>query len=430
MDIQLLHKFFLDSTGVNTDSRSIQSGQLFFALKGESFDGHKFVPEVLEKGASRVVVSSDEYDPQSSFIVEDTLVALQELAKYHRKHLGIPVVGITGSNGKTTTKELLTQVLSLKYKVHATPGNFNNHIGVPLTLLGAGSETELLIVEMGANHIGEIATLCEISLPDYGLITNIGRAHIEGFGSFEGIIQGKTELYRSIRSRNKLLFYDNKNKILISQLPNGARTVPYLKKLEFDSESFLLALRQISDTPATFQRTALVGNYNATNIRAAMTVGKHFGISVAAMISAICDYQPQNNRSQVIEKQTATLIMDAYNANPTSMQASIKSLSETVRKRAKVLFLGDMKELGPDSIAMHKNVLEFAEQYTWKAIFLIGSDFAIADTDGKHLHYEDMETLSKSREEILTMTKGAVCLIKASRSLRLEKIEALFDSKL
>ena len=428
MDIQRLHKFFLDSTGVNTDSRSIQPGQLFFALKGENFDGHKFVPEVLRKGASTVVVSRNEFDPEKSFAVADTLVALQELAKFHRRQLGIPVIGITGSNGKTTTKELLTQVLNLKYRVHATPGNFNNHIGVPLTILGAGADTELLIVEMGANHIGEIATLCEISEPDYGLITSIGKAHIEGFGSFEGIIQGKTELYRSIRSRNKLLFYDNENKILISQLPDGVRAVPYLDELEFDSESFLLALGQVSDTSRPYRQTALVGNYNATNIRAAMTVGKHFGIPLETMISAICAYQPKNNRSQVIEKQDVTLVMDAYNANPTSMQASIKSLAETVRKRDKVLFLGDMKELGPESIALHKKVLDFAEQYEWKSIVLVGPDFASADATSKYPHYEDMEALSKSRKEILTMTKGAVCLIKASRSLRLEKIEALFDS--
>jgi len=383
MDIERLHRIFLDCGQVSTDSRSVQKGDLFVALKGANFDGNKFVSDVLDKGAKYAMASDPALASDRTLIVDDTLVTLQALAKYHRSYLDVPVIAITGSNGKTTTKELLTQVLNLQYKVHATKGNFNNHIGVPLTILQADKTTELMIIEMGANHLHEIDFLCNIAMPDYGLITNVGRAHIEGFGSYEGVITAKTEMYRHLRQKGKLIFYNDKDQVLVGQLPDGARAVPYLAEVEFDESSFLLAF---ANHQGQAKRTQLVGSYNKDNILAALTVGHYFDIPLPAMKAAICQYTPKNNRSQVVIKSDVTLILDAYNANPTSMESSIKSLAETETNSNKALILGDMKELGPDSVMMHRQVLDFAEPSPWKAI-----------------------------------------LIKASRSLRLELVEDLLD---
>jgi len=423
MDIASLHKMFLECTGVSTDSRTVLPGQLFVALKGDHFDGHQFVQEVLDKGAKYALISNAECASDKTVLVGDTLQALQKLSQRHRNYLDIPVIGITGSNGKTTTKELLTQVLKIKYEVHATHGNLNNHIGVPLTILGANSSTEMMIVEMGANHIGEIDFLCDLAKPDYGLITNIGHAHIEGFGSYEGVIQAKTELYKHLRKRSKLIFYNGSDTTLIQQLPNGVRAVPYLQNLSFGDKSFYLSVKQNSAS----HQTKLVGGYNKVNIRAALTVGNYFNIDMQEMIRTVCAYEPKNNRSQIVKKKETTLILDAYNANPSSMESSIQSLADTNTGADKMLILGDMKELGADSITMHKQVLSFAERFKWKGIILVGEHFNAADPKGKYLHFENVEALSKSQDEILTMAKNSVCLIKASRSLKLEKIEALFD---
>jgi len=421
MNIQDLHRIYLRSSGVSTDSRSVGKDQLFFALKGDNFDGNKYAASSLEKGACYAVVTDTALRGENYIHVDDTLESLQQLALFHRKTLSIPVLGITGSNGKTTTKELLATVLSLKYKVHATKGNLNNHIGVPLTLLQADQKTEFLIVEMGANHIGEIKFLSSLALPDYGLITNIGRAHLEGFGSYEGVIEAKSELYQHIKVKGKLVFYNSQDKTLLHQLPAGILAVPYRKDIAFSEDTFCLSLG-LSKT--NFVESQLVGAYNKHNMLAALTVGKFFDIDTAEMIKAITDYTPQNNRSQVITKNTTRLIMDAYNANPTSMKSSISSFASQKSDRPKVLILGDMKELGEDTVKLHSEILEFLADYKWDKVLLVGKDFPNADREKKYLHYRDIETMSKSQTEILTLLKDCDCLVKASRSIQLERIEA------
>lgn len=421
MSIQDLHSIFLTCKGVSTDSRSVGKDQLFFALKGENFDGNKYAAAALEKGALYAVVSDESLESDQYIHVEDALETLQKLSLFHRKTLDIPVLGITGTNGKTTTKELLASVLSLKYNVHATKGNFNNHIGVPLTLLQASQETEFLIVEMGANHVGEIKFLSSLALPRYGLITNIGRAHLEGFGSYEGVIQAKSELYHHINANGELVFYNHNDQTLLHQLPSGTRAVPYREDIVFDDEGFCLSLGIKNDG---LSNTQLVGGYNKENMLAALTVGQYFSLDTAEMISAIAAYVPQNNRSQVIMKKSVRLIMDAYNANPTSMKSSISSFAAQKSNRRKVLILGDMKELGRDTALLHREILDFLSVYSWDKVILVGTDFPSADRDNSYLHYRDIEAMSKSQSEILTLLEDSDCLIKASRSLKLEQIEA------
>ncbi len=421
MKISELHTYYLDSAGVSTDSRTVRPDQIFFALSGENFDGNQYAQQALDKGAKYAVVSDKSLKSKQCFYFEDVLLALQELALYHRKSLDIPVLGITGSNGKTTTKELLTSVLSLKYKVHATRGNFNNHIGVPLTLLEVGSDIEFLVVEMGANHIGEIKFLSELACPEYGLITNIGMAHIEGFGSYEGVKIAKSELYRYIKGKGNLVFYNSEDMVLKELLPNEIRAVPYRKDIVVDASSICLSIGP-KDSKEALIPTRFVGAYNRANMLAALTVGDYFGIATSAMLSAIAGYQPENNRSQLIERDGLRIVMDAYNANPTSMRHSIISLAKQASEKAKVLILGDMKELGAESVKMHKEILDLVQQYDWKSVILVGRDFAAADKDKQFVQYSDVETMSKSPEEILTLIKDSDCLIKASRSIKLEKL--------
>ena len=327
MKTELLYELFKESKGIATDSRNVKKGEIFFALWGENYNGNKFAAEALEKGASYAVIDDPLFETEKTILVDDCLFELQALASHYRKELKIPVLAITGTNGKTTTKELLAAIMAKKLKVHYTKGNLNNHIGVPLTILSAPADTEMMIIEMGANHIGEIRTLCLIAKPDYGIITNIGTAHIEGFGSFEGVVKAKTELYEYLRKVNGIALYNDKNPLLAEKIFRIInRAVPFS-----DPTGIELIVEQMpSDlnlkVSVTYQHhtynlnTNLFGSYNLENVKAAIAAGLFFGVEMNDIADAVENYQPANNRSQVKITRNNTLICDSYNANPTSMQ--------------------------------------------------------------------------------------------------------------
>lgn len=427
MTIPEIYNLYQKSNGISIDSRSIQKGQIFIGISGENFDGNKYAKSALEKGAIAAIVDKvlDNHQSKNIIEVENCLDTLQRLAQFHRDQFTIPVISITGSNGKTTTKELLAAVLSTKYKVHSTRGNFNNHLGVPLTLLEAPLDTELMIIELGANHIGEIRDLCEIAKPNYGLITNIGSAHIEGFGSLEGVVQAKTELYRFIRKHQGLVFYNKQDKVLFYNLPDGIKARKYKYNLIFDSNVFSLSFSDMDCSNS--YNTNLYGDYNQTNIIAANTVASYFKVSDRQIFEAISNYVPSMNRSQIVERDDITLILDAYNANPSSMKASIASLVNSDSNKEKVLILGDMKELGLESIAYHQSIVDYLKSFNWKAVYLIGKDFGKTTIVQDYTYYVDYKTLEKSADLIIPVLKNSICLIKASRSLKLERVAELIE---
>ncbi len=419
---QLL-ELFLSSTGICTDTRKLKKGQLFFALKGANFDGNKFASKALEDGALAAIIDEPDANVDDRmYLVGDALVALQALAREYRRTLSCPVLALTGSNGKTTSKELIYAVLSTQYKVHATAGNLNNHIGVPLTLLSTPIDTEILVVEMGANHIGEIKELCEIALPDYGLITNIGRAHLEGFGSVEGIVQGKTEMYRHLRKQDGLAFYNKSDKVLFDQLPSGIRAVPYRQDLVFSEAKLYLSFAY---NDGESYQSLLTGDYNQTNIAAALTISGFFNIDDAQAGAAIAAYSPNINRSEIQIVNGCELIMDAYNANPSSMRAAIKSL-RSLDASKKNLILGDMKELGSETITLHREVIDYIMESQWNKVILIGPDFCQALKDNaKITAYESLEACIEQFQTLRKDLVGGLTLIKASRSLKLERLKDL-----
>jgi len=421
--IKLYDHFIKSGTSVSTDSRSIQEGVIFFALKGDRFDGNNFAAEVIEKGASLAVVDSEAVaDGQKIYRVENVLEALQKLARHHRNVLDIPVIGITGSNGKTTTKELLSAVLSKKYKVHATKGNLNNHIGVPLTILSAGQELDLLIVEMGANHIGDISELCDIADPSYGLITNIGHAHLEGFGSIEGVKRGKTELYKYLKDRNGTIFYNENDNLLVEEVPEKMFAHPYIDWLKVRSGTTYM---EISSDGDKWHSTSLVGSYNAVNMISAASVGQFFDVSENQIVEAITNYVPTNNRSQILNLGPYNLIMDAYNANPSSMNESISSFSAMASDLGKILIIGDMAEMGKNSIDLHKSVIDHLDKKHWEKVYLVGPQFAEADTQNKFIQVDSAKALLDPQYNLKEVLKNKLVLIKASRSMKLEQIETL-----
>ena len=382
-----------ESLCVSTDTRNLPVGCVFFALHGANFDGNKFAKQALEKGASLAVIDNPEYAlPQGTLLVEDTLLALQELARAWRRELGLPIIGITGTNGKTTTKELLATVLSTKYNLHYTQGNLNNQIGVPLTLLQITRAHELAIVEMGASHPGDIKELVDIAEPNYGLITNVGRAHLEGFGSFEGVQQTKKELYDYLREHQGFIFRNMDN--------------PYLAKMAGD-------LQTIPYTTGTMPSgTNLVGEYNAENVSAAICVGEYFGILREKALEAIRQYVPTNNRSQKMQTANNQLIVDAYNANPTSMQAAINAF------KGDTYILGAMRELGEYSHLEHQNVVNMLAERKAENVFLVGEEYM--QTTSPYPVFESVDMLHKHLEE--QPIKGKNILLKGSRSTKMEKL--------
>lgn len=422
MDKETLYRHFLASSGVCTDTRHISINCLFFALKGENFNGNLFAQEALDNGARMVVIDEEQHHKNTgeTFLVNNTLLALQELAQYHRKQLATTVIALTGSNGKTTTKELIKAVLSQQFITTATKGNLNNHIGVPLTLLSLTSETEFGIVEMGANHLGEIEMLSHIAQPDYGYITNFGKAHLEGFGSIEGVIKGKTELYSFLKKHNKHIFVntdDNK------QLENSKN----LNKITFgtaDSEFVIKLLEAESQLQLEFDnikiKSNLVGAYNFGNLAAAIAIGAHFGISTEKIKQGIENYFPTNNRSQLITKSTNTILMDAYNANPTSMMAALENFKQTEGKN-KILYLGDMFELGTEAEIEHQNIVDFLIKNMFGKVFLVGENFFKTSATANHII--QFKTFDELKQHIKThLPQEATILIKASRGMAMEGI--------
>jgi UDP-N-acetylmuramoyl-tripeptide--D-alanyl-D-alanine ligase len=382
VDIKELYEIFRDYPSVCTDSRNIIPDSIFFALKGENFDGNRFVKHSLESGCAFAVSDSpDNEGIPGCIVVENVLKTLQDLAEYHRTEFNIPVLAITGTNGKTTTKELVNAVLSEKYRTVCTAGNLNNHIGLPLTLLNINENTEIAIVEMGANHSGEIAALCRIAHPGFGLITNIGKAHLEGFGSEEGIRKTKGELYDSLENSRGVILYNSDDATLRTMAEKTQRTtlVRYGKTVmgaKTVMDNSLLGFATVE--PDLTVTTSLVGEYNLNNALAAIAVGKYFDVSETNIVAALTGYKPTANRSQLVKTAANTVIMDAYNANPSSMEAAIGNFAK-LEAENKMLILGDMLELGDDSLAEHKRITEMAKKHgLWKEgkVILIGNIFS------------------------------------------------------
>ncbi len=422
MTIDQLHQLFLHSNGgICTDTRKTINNTLFFALKGENFNGNTYAKKALELGASYAIIDEPEFKTSDKYIlVDDVLKTLQKLASYHRKYLAIPIIALTGSNGKTTTKELINCVLSTHFTTKATVGNLNNHIGVPLTLLSMTKETQIGIVEMGANHLGEIDLLCSITQPDYGYITNIGKAHLEGFGGIEGVLKGKTELYRHLKKHNKLVILNQEDQKLL-KASSGIATYSFSQSST--SEVCIELLNTNPNVTVSYQnkviKSNLIGAYNFTNIAAAIAFGSYFDISPDKIKTAIESYTPTNNRSQLIKKENYTIILDAYNANPTSMDAAIDNFSQS-NYDTKIVFLGDMFELGSDAPIEHQKIADRICNTQVQEIYLVGSNFFATNcNDTRVQKYKSYDNLVDNWN--LKNKKGTM-LIKGSRGMKLERI--------
>ncbi len=419
MTIPNIHKLFTESTGVSTDTRTLQPDNLFFALSGDNFNGNKFAKQALNKGAKYAVIDDQNYQTEKTILVKNTLQTLQDLASYHRKTLNTPIIALTGSNGKTTTKELINAVLSKKHNTTATHGNLNNHIGVPLTLLSLNTNTEIGIIEMGANHFHEIELLANITQPDYGYITNFGKAHLEGFGSLEGVIKAKSELYTNLRQNNKLAFVDIDNHKQVKQSEN-------IKKYTFSqsnkSNTEVIFLEANPCVVVSYKnhtiKSNLIGLYNFTNIAAAITIGEYFNVNTGAIINAIENYHPTNNRSQITQKGTNKIILDAYNANPTSMMAALENFNQ-LDVDNKVLFVGDMFELGETSNKEHQHIIDYIEAMTLKKCHVLGKHFYKTKHSANIKTYLDFNSL---KDNFLDKIDNSTILIKGSRGMALERI--------
>ena len=427
MDIKKLYGIFHATSGITTDSRSISNGMVFFALKGDNFDGNKYAAQALDQGCSFAVIDNPSFKKDARYIlVDDVLQTLQSLAMYHREQMDIPVIAITGSNGKTTTKELLSTILGLKWKTVSTKGNLNNHIGVPLTLLKIKADTQFAVVEVGANHPGEIASLCNIIKPTHGLITNIGRAHIGEFGSFENVVKAKAELYEWLRSNNGSIFVNTGNKRLMDLIRPSDHIIPYNPNGIESSGSFsvinsvpFLQVRWKINNEEYTLNTHLFGSYNLENLAASIAVGKHFELDSEKIKSAVESYIPQNNRSQVFTTQNNTLILDAYNANPTSMEASVNEFLK-LKEKNKILILGDMLELGGDTWYEHHRMVELIVNKPDLKSFLIGNSFKEASNEMNIHTFNDINEAIEYFK--LNPPLKSTILLKGSRLVGLEKL--------
>jgi UDP-N-acetylmuramoyl-tripeptide--D-alanyl-D-alanine ligase len=418
MTITEIHQLFLTSGKVSTDTRNIEKGVLFFALKGENFNGNTFALQALEKGASYAIVDEDVAPNNPKVIlVTNVLNTLQQLATYHRNYLRVPIVALTGSNGKTTTKELINAVLSQQFKTTATKGNLNNHIGVPLTLLSMNRNTEIGIVEMGANHQKEIELLCNIAQPDYGVITNFGRAHLEGFGGVKGVIKGKSELYDYLKENNKIIFFNVDDTIQYEKLKSYSNTYSFGKENATIAVTFLDAnpFVNVAYKEETIQSN-LIGSYNFTNLAIAIAIGRYFKISSQEIKTGIEGYAPSNNRSQIIEKGGNKIILDAYNANPSSMEAAIENFSN-LKDQNKVAILGDMFELGNDAPKEHQHIANLAAKLNIETLLVGDNFYAAATTLLKFSSFEDLRNYIEQHP-----LKNKTLLIKGSRGMALERV--------
>ncbi len=415
-----LYTIFKKYPVVCTDSRNITPNCIFFALKGENFNGNKYAGEALKKGAAYAIIDEKEYkSSERTIVVNNVLETLQKLANYHRLQLNIPIISLTGSNGKTTTKELINAVLSKKFATTATKGNLNNHIGVPLTLLSMNSDTEIGIVEMGANHQKEIAFLCNIAAPDFGYITNFGKAHLEGFGSIEGVVKGKSELYDHLKLNDKFVFVNGNDTKQVERTRDS-------KHFTFgNSNSSDIAIQFIDANPMvhlqindTKIQSQLIGAYNFSNIAAAIAIGTYFNVQLNDIKDAIESYIPSNNRSQIIHKQANKIILDAYNANPTSMKAALDNFSN-LTDTSKIAFLGDMFELGTTAAEEHQSINDYSASLNIDKIYLVGENFHKTEAKNSKVSiYKNFESLKNNFPKVTDST----LLIKGSRGMALERI--------
>ena len=428
MDIKALYTCFKECGKVTTDTRNCPEGSMFIALKGETFNGNAFAKQALEKGCRYAVVDEAQYAEEGNpniLLVDNCLEALQNLAREHRREVGTRIIGITGTNGKTTTKELIATVLQKRYKVLYTQGNLNNHIGVPLTLLNLTKEHELAVVEMGANHPGEIRTLVNIAEPDCGLITNVGKAHLEGFGSFEGVVKTKSELYDYLRNKkNAFIFLDKDNEVLC-QASAGLESIGY----GMENDGLYVSGKLHACAPfLAFEwkhkgvnhdvNTRLIGAYNIKNALVAIAVGCHFEVPAEAICEALNGYIPSNNRSQLTDTENNHLIVDAYNANPTSMMAALENF-RLMEVPHKVAVLGDMKELGEGSVEEHRKIVTFLDECGFEKVILVGAEFGKVNTNFEH--YPDVEAVKAIFAE--SKPEGKFMLIKGSNSMKLAQLK-------
>lgn len=425
--IETLYRHFVQSCGVTTDTRRCEPGMMFFALRGDNFDGNSYAAKALEMGCSCVVVDNPQYVVEGDgrvLLVEDSLKALQQMARHHRRQLGTPIVGITGTNGKTTTKELVAAVLAKKYHILYTQGNLNNHIGVPLTLLGLTREHEMAIVEMGANHPGDIKELVDIAEPDYGLITNVGLAHLQGFGSLEGVIRTKGEMYDYLRTTPRRTIFLNRDNEFLKGIAHGLETVTYGQTHDADTQGELVAC----DPYLRFRwrrgrgewhqvSTQLIGSYNIDNALCAAAVGCHFGVDEVAVSEALAAYTPHNNRSQLTITPHNRLVVDAYNANPTSMKAALDNFARMQVPR-KMAILGDMKELGEATAQAHQEIVDRLDGCGFDEVWLVGEAFA--QTRHTQRTFADVEEVKVALQE--NLPKDFCILIKGSNSMKLASL--------
>ena len=419
MEIGSIHKIFLKSNGVSTDSRKVKKNDIYFSLKGPNFNGNEFAKSAIEKGACYAIVDQKEYVIDKSYIlVEDCLKTLQNLANYHRKNSKAKIIGLTGSNGKTTSKELIFSVLKNEFKTIATTGNLNNHIGVPLTLLSIKEDTEIAIIEMGANHLKEIETLSNIADPDYGYITNFGKAHLEGFKNLEGVIKGKSELYNHLINKSRLIFINNRDKKQVEL------TKEYSNKFTFGEQNSdsIFSVKSINpkiniSIDNILIESNLFGQYNIDNIAAAICIGKYFNLDNENIKAGIERYIPENNRSQIIKKGSNKIILDAYNANPTSMQLALSSFND-MKEEKKIVFIGDMFELGENSHQMHQEIVYTVEKMNFDQTFIIGKLFNKTKHSSKIKSFKNLNDLKGNMDEI----SNSAILIKGSRGMKLENI--------
>jgi UDP-N-acetylmuramoyl-tripeptide--D-alanyl-D-alanine ligase len=423
MDIASLYQLYLKSGKVSTDTRQIAPGSLYFSIKGPKYNANAFAQEAIAKGASYAVVDEKEYViGEQTILVPDGLTALQQLATYHRDQLKIPVIGLTGSNGKTTSKELLNAVLSKKFRTLATKGNLNNHIGVPLTILSIDSSVEIAIIEMGANHVGEIALLSSIAKPTHGFITNIGKAHIGTFGGFENIIRGKSELYQHLITQDGVVFINSQNPILANMAKRFKNPIFYPATGDYYQCQLISAdpFIKIETEERTILNTQMIGSYNFENIAAALCIGKYFGVEPAKAEQAVVEYVPGNMRSQIIQKGTNTIILDAYNANPSSMQAAVESLAG-MKAKSKVAIVGDMYELEEEAEKEHRNMGKLLQEKKFHSVYLCGALIRAAKDECPAAHYFETRELLIDELKKNPLTDSTV-LVKASRGMGLEGV--------
>ena len=415
MNIEQLYQLYTKNYLVDTDTRKIRKDSMFFALKGDNFNGNEFATKALKSGASYVIIDEEEFHSSpKTILVENVLSTLQQLANFHRKQLTFPIISLTGSNGKTTTKELINAVLSKKYKTTATEGNLNNHIGVPLTLLAMTPKTEIGIVEMGANHLKEIEFLCSIAEPNFGLITNFGKAHLEGFGSLEGVIKGKSELYHFLKSSNGTTFINTDDELQVKQ-SSGINAITFNgTQIKFvDANPFVKV-----HFKNTIIESNLIGKYNYNNIAVAVAIGNYFKISETDIKKAIESYIPSNNRSQLLQKGSNKIILDAYNANPSSMQAALENFNQ-LKDPNKIVFLGDMFELGKESKTEHQKIADLVTSYHFSKVYLIGKAFSTCKVKNAFVS-ENFESFKNSTN--YSNINNATILIKGSRGMALERL--------